>query len=121
MPKLETSHHAIDRSEPRNLPPHPGASVAPACGDVRLERPQRDQEGRQYRVQLKGDGDLAQRSLLHACRCPGTLRSAPGRAQRRPDAAGEFLYRSEEHTSELQSLMRISYAVFCLQKKKPDK
>src|SRR3546814_13224651 len=28
------------------------------------------------------------------------------------------LLRSEEHTSELQSLMRISYAVFCLQKKK---
>src|SRR3546814_2717856 len=27
--------------------------------------------------------------------------------------------RSEEHTSELQSLMRISYAVFCLKKKKP--
>src|SRR3546814_1761581 len=31
-----------------------------------------------------------------------------------------FIYeaRSEEHTSELQSLMRISYAVFCLKKKK---
>src|SRR3546814_1556187 len=29
--------------------------------------------------------------------------------------------RSEEHTSELQSLMRISYAVFCLKKKKPNK
>src|SRR3546814_1164009 len=28
--------------------------------------------------------------------------------------------RSEEHTSELQSLMRISYAVFCLKKKKKD-
>src|SRR3546814_4645538 len=28
-----------------------------------------------------------------------------------------FGYRSEEHTSELQSLMRISYAVFCLKKK----
>src|SRR3546814_7386743 len=28
-------------------------------------------------------------------------------------------FRSEEHTSELQSLMRISYAVFCLKKKKP--
>src|SRR3546814_7621063 len=27
-------------------------------------------------------------------------------------------YRSEEHTSELQSLMRISYSVFCLKKKK---
>src|SRR3546814_8136143 len=29
-----------------------------------------------------------------------------------------FHHRSEEHTSELQSLMRISYAVFCLKKKK---
>src|SRR3546814_3740299 len=29
--------------------------------------------------------------------------------------------RSEEHTSELQSLMRISYAVFCLKKKKKEK
>src|SRR3546814_5226211 len=29
----------------------------------------------------------------------------------------ELLIRSEEHTSELQSLMRISYAVFCLKKK----
>src|SRR3546814_7027887 len=33
---------------------------------------------------------------------------------RRPDA---FVVRSEEYTSELQSLMRISYAVFCLKKK----
>src|SRR3546814_4236623 len=31
----------------------------------------------------------------------------------------ESWLRSEEHTSELQSLMRISYAVFCLKKKKP--
>src|SRR3546814_9753281 len=34
--------------------------------------------------------------------------------------AGAFA-RSEEHTSELQSLMRISYAVFCLKKKKTTK
>src|SRR3546814_18346492 len=34
------------------------------------------------------------------------------------DAAAYPLWRSEEHTSELQSLMRISYAVFCLKKKK---
>src|SRR3546814_10783720 len=33
---------------------------------------------------------------------------------------GETVKRSEEHTSELQSLMRISYAVFCLKKKKDD-
>src|SRR3546814_10485936 len=39
-----------------------------------------------------------------------------------PDVSGEAVAaevrRSEEHTSELQSLMRISYAVFCLKKKK---
>src|SRR3546814_7797029 len=34
------------------------------------------------------------------------------------DNALSDAYRSEEHTSELQSLMRISYAVFCLKKKK---
>src|SRR3546814_1049924 len=35
------------------------------------------------------------------------------------DAGGRLdFWRSEEHTSELQSLMRISYAVFCLKKKK---
>src|SRR3546814_5143132 len=34
-------------------------------------------------------------------------------------AVGGGLIRSEEHTSELQSLMRSSYAVFCLKKKKP--
>src|SRR3546814_5970894 len=38
--------------------------------------------------------------------------------QHRPRTAIEqALQRSEEHTSELQSLMRISYAVFCLKKK----
>src|SRR3546814_2517355 len=34
-----------------------------------------------------------------------------------PGVFGNRLRRSEEHTSELQSLMRISYAVFCLKKK----
>src|SRR3546814_6484506 len=36
-----------------------------------------------------------------------------------PDEQSAAEFRSEEHTSELQSLMRISYAVFCLKKKKP--
>src|SRR3546814_10794967 len=71
----------------------------------------------------------------------GTGRAEPLHHQRavRPGAAGARLHRragagradagadgsrtpartrSEEHTSELQSLMRISYAVFCLKKKK---
>src|SRR3546814_6036242 len=53
---------------------------------------------------------------LHA---DGVVRDAAG-----VEIAGDFLsaldrqwQRSEEHTSELQSLMRISYAVFCLKKK----
>src|SRR3546814_4749690 len=56
---------------------------------------------------------------------PHGLRHRPLRQLERhpvpgPRLGGEFLHllRSEEHTSELQSLMRISYAVFCLQKKK---
>src|SRR3546814_1274936 len=40
------------------------------------------------------------------------------RPSRRKATARARLLRSEEHTSELQSLMRISYAVFCLKKKK---
>src|SRR3546814_4121162 len=56
---------------------------------------------------------------------------APARAARRlprsrrqarnPAAARRQARRSEEHTSELQSLMRISYAVFCLKKKNNQK
>src|SRR3546814_1121152 len=59
-------------------------------------------------------------------RCPsaGRRRGAAGRPGDRDDGvwhpALRFrgVQRSEEHTSELQSLMRISYAVFCLKKKK---
>src|SRR3546814_4170517 len=43
------------------------------------------------------------------------LRQNPDRVEL--DERGEPAVRSEEHTSELQSLMRISYAVFCLKKK----
>src|SRR3546814_3765863 len=51
-------------------------------------------------------------------RRPRPVRHSPDRGSRgapRPIPVG---LRSEEHTSELQSLMRISYAVFCLKKKK---
>src|SRR3546814_4308048 len=41
-----------------------------------------------------------------------------GQAHRGDPAYDQRADRSEEHTSELQSLMRISYAVFCLKKKK---
>src|SRR3546814_6693961 len=73
-------------------------------------------------------GDPDGRALLGArSDCDGEDRGADGRAaqelhhrHRHPfDAAGRArIARSEEHTSELQSLMRISYAVFCLKKTK---
>src|SRR3546814_10564140 len=47
----------------------------------------------------------------------GAQHLAPRQPPGRIETAGEA-GRSEEHTSELQSLMRISYAVFCLTKKK---
>src|SRR3546814_5433510 len=55
-------------------------------------------------------------------RAHGTARSDGARsarpAPRAPLRSRRRSVRSEEHTSELQSLMRISYAVFCLTKKK---
>src|SRR3546814_6605125 len=53
---------------------------------------------------------------LHGCRqaFQNDLHRRPMVLERPPEIAA----RSEEHTSELQSLMRISYAVFCLKKKR---
>src|SRR3546814_3841479 len=45
------------------------------------------------------------------------IRASQMRAVGNPGPEGSIGKRSEEHTSELQSLMRISYAVFCLKKK----
>src|SRR3546814_7826140 len=59
-----------------------------------------EDQWRRRRLEIDGFGDC-----IHG--------GAPGRE--RPYRVGG---RSEEHTSELQSLMRISYAVFCLKKKK---
>src|SRR3546814_9778265 len=56
------------------------------------------------------DIEAVRRQGLHEARLKAAV-AALGRLQRR-------IGRSEEHTSELQSLMRISYAVFCLKKKK---
>src|SRR3546814_5318350 len=60
---------------------------------------------------------LAEGSVQKALRHDATLNHLHW-ATTRPGGWPELLaFRSEEHTSELQSLMRISYAVFCLKKK----
>src|SRR3546814_2060072 len=60
-----------------------------------------------YRAGL-AEGDLA----------PALVRNLYRGTAPAPAALAHTRDRSEEHTSELQSLMRISYAVFCLKKKK---
>src|SRR3546814_7580494 len=56
----------------------------------------------------------------HPADAPAAARPGTGgRTEGRCAVADRLAGRSEEHTSELQSLMRISYAVFCLKKKIP--
>src|SRR3546814_20088567 len=52
-----------------------------------------------------------------ATACPGASRPCCRPTATMPARRSSAIRRSEEHTSELQSLMRISYAVFCLKKK----
>src|SRR3546814_2624014 len=70
----------------------------------------------------RGELQVAVARQLHPRRAPHELDEARaidslGGASA-PKIRGADHLRSEEHTSELQSLMRISYAVFCLKKKK---
>src|SRR3546814_3828755 len=71
-------------------------------------------------------GDVVDRSVLARVQTPqafrlGILRRAHAEAVEAAATDDAQLVRSEEHTSELQSLMRISYAVFCLKKKNKSK
>src|SRR3546814_1351191 len=75
-------------------------------------------------VGLLGSRALRRIAAFGVIGSTGTLLAAISVFEPRALAAGLYylphttLARSEEHTSELQSLMRISYAVFCLTKKK---
>src|SRR3546814_6914394 len=72
-----------------------------------------------YTTLFRSDAGTHRNSRSPAfCDTPADACRGPGQ-HRHPDGPGEGTRRSEEHTSELQSLMRISYAVFCLKKKKP--
>src|SRR3546814_3597542 len=58
-------------------------------------------------------------SMAKGLELAGRIAAAADAANHHPDLTITYprVHRSEEHTSELQSLMRISYAVFCLKKK----
>src|SRR3546814_8480760 len=80
-------------------------TVAPAAPTAPLREKIVDKQGRAYATGRRKD------AVARVWVKPGTSKiTINGRDQE--------VYRSEEHTSELQSLLRISYDVFCLQKKK---
>src|SRR3546814_4459936 len=103
----QTERHAghRDGDADRGGDPHPLQDIGPVTqGDIGIEK------GEDEALEAAHDA-----SLMRAARCSGTGRPWCARAAaRRTPPRG---LRSEEHTSELQSLMRISYAVFCLKKK----
>src|SRR3546814_2280009 len=75
-------------------------------------------------ISLAGCGEGKDKAAAPQAPTPAASTTAPAAAATAgqvDEAAAKAVvahYRSEEHTSELQSLMRISYAVFCLKKKK---
>src|SRR3546814_3296618 len=93
----------------RTDPLFPSTTLCRSVGRARhvgiVERQERGQE-RHHHDERDDPETRSRQSVVHE--------EAPG--GRAPDAA-RGRRRSEEHTSELQSLMRISYAVFCLNKK----
>src|SRR3546814_2554857 len=86
-----------------------------AEGDVRIHMVRAEGSGHRIREHRCLGAELGARDWPHGMGTgdaeePFTIESVARKA--------EWLKRSEEHTSELQSLMRTSYAVFCLQNKK---
>src|SRR3546814_5845404 len=76
------------------------------------------QLGRDPHHEIAAERPVGRKPFLGAKREVIVNAVAEGLCQFIGRGAGESHHRSEEHTSELQSLMRISYAVFCLKKKK---
>src|SRR3546814_5009007 len=78
-----------------------------------------EQEGGEGHPHAPAAGELGAGALLGSLveAEPGQDTRGAGRGGVGADGGQTLVQRSEEHTSELQSLMRISYAVFCLKKK----
>src|SRR3546814_9981471 len=94
-------------------PPKPQASCALPAADgqeIRTDSPM---------VKKAREGVMEFLLINHPLDCPICDQGGECDLQDQSIAYGKgYTRRSEEHTSELQSLMRISYAVFCLKKKK---
>src|SRR3546814_2669408 len=102
------------RQAGEEVPPHDVRTVFSRCGGSCRRGARGGEVRRRCRIRSRGRG-LGARGLSAPCltgRCGVAPQRAIGKTAGPPRDR-----RSEEHTSELQSLMRISYAVFCLKKK----
>src|SRR3546814_13179781 len=81
----------------------------------RGQAPVAGQRPRRQARPAQGRSRLGAPAAAPRCRRPGGRTACRTRVSRLAHPSADV--RSEEHTSELQSLMRISYAVFCLKKK----
>src|SRR3546814_9229362 len=98
-----------DRSRPGRLKDEPGRPIG-RCHDRCGTRGGQCHDRLAKRGLGPGEADAAL--------CRGSIHSPDSNRRLRGAETVSAWHRSEEHTSELQSLMRISYAVFCLKKKK---
>src|SRR3546814_6786799 len=73
--------------------------------------------GMGQRAELQVDDDQAAQLAMEEQQIDAIPSLVDAQTSLPPDEGKAIAQRSEEHTSELQSLMRISYAVFCLKKK----
>src|SRR3546814_6659513 len=85
----------------------------------RLARSEQRPHRHFHRAGIRAGNDADQVRVWHLQDFAGEIDRAlqPGLADLGAVRAAKRFRRSEEHTSEIQSLMRISYAVFCLKKK----
>src|SRR3546814_3364110 len=90
---LFRSHSTLTLGDSNSTAILANGSLGKGVTEVELDRRETPQGSR---LEMSHDGYARRHGLIHR----------------------RLLIRSEEHTSELQSLMRISYAVFCLKKKK---
>src|SRR3546814_6301268 len=124
---LDLRHVAVmDRSEMR--------AARDKCGHGVLDAMDHCARGLRHRVEPRMRIGSRAAEIAHHILCEDTADEAPvleidptevtcleALDLLRSHQPADLVHRSEEHTSELQSLMRISYAVFCLKKKKPRK
>src|SRR3546814_1076423 len=93
--------------------------VAPFLPDIiQMAKPMftRDKGAEQVPQQIKELQDAATQNAGAVKQLAGEMQRTLASLQQGASQLDNTLVRSEEHTSELQSLMRISYAVFCLKK-----